>query len=121
MKTPIQIIKKDIWNVNHFTFIWAIDESNADETFKNVFHQFIWTELIFDLWLLTYGNSKFIWYLSKMYEFIEEKNWQMYIVNCVEPIRDILDICWILKIIPNSMSLNEALENMWEKEEILTK
>lgn len=113
MQTPIQVTKKEIEGINIFTFIWAIDESNADSTFKTIFENFIWNKLIFDLWLLTYGNSKFIWYLSRMHEFVQEKEGQMYIINCVEPLRDSLEACWTLLIIPNKPTLNEALAEMW--------
>lgn len=115
MITPIQIIKKDVWGINYFTFVWAIDETNADDVFKKIFDQFIWNNLIFDFWLLTYGNSRFLGYLSKMYEYVSEKKWKMVIVNCVEPIRDILDICWILSLIDSVKTQDEALELIWAK------
>lgn len=113
MQTPIQVSKREIDWVNIFTFVWAIDESNADTTFKTIFENFIWNKLIFDLWLLTYGNSKFIGYLSKMNDFVQEKWWRMYIVNCVEPLDDVLEACWIFLIIPNRATINEALIEMW--------
>lgn len=113
MQTPIQVSKKEIGWVNIFTFIWAIDESNADTTFKTVFENFIWNKLIFDLWLLTYGNSKFLWYLSKMNDFAQEKWWMMHIVNCVEPLNDVLEACWIFLIIPHKSTVNESLTEMW--------
>lgn len=115
MQTPIQVSKKEIEWINIFTFMWAIDESNADSTFKTIFENYIWNKLIFDFWLLTYGNSKFLGYLSKMYEFTTEKEWVMYIVNCVEPLKDTLEACGTFLIIPNKPTLNEALIEMWVK------
>lgn len=113
MQTPIQVSKRDVGWINIFTFIWAIDESNADSTFKTVFENFIWSKLIFDLWLLTYGNSKFLGYLSKMNDFAQEKWWQLYLVNCVEPLNDVLEACGIFLIIPHKLTINEALTEMW--------
>lgn len=100
MNTHLDIrITKNTYNTI-FEFIWAIDESNADNIFKHIFENFYWNILLFDFNWLEYWNSKFIWYLIKMKEFIDMKWWEFSIVNPNEKILDTLESCWIHKIIP---------------------
>lgn len=109
MSTPITVNKREINWINIFTFIWSIDESNADNTFKTIFDNFYWNLLIFDLWGLTYWNSKFMWYLNKMNDFVEEKEWMFYITNVVEPLKDYLEAVGTFLVIRNAKTTEEAI------------
>lgn len=112
MSTPINITSKEIDWITIITFTWAIDESNADDTFKKIFSVFFWSKLIFDIWWLTYWNSKFMWYINKMYDYIQEKEWNFYLANIINPLNDYLEAVWILLVIPNTKTVEEAIEQI---------
>ncbi len=109
MVTPININKKEIDWITIFYLAWAIDESNADLAFKNIFDSFLWKNLIFDIWWLTYWNSKFMWYLNKVNDYVWEKEGQFYLANLVDPLSDYLEAVWILLVIPNTKTVEEAI------------
>lgn len=100
---------KKIEDIFVFDIAWEIDETNADNAFKYIFDNFFWNKIIYDLSKLEYWNSKFLWYLSSMNEFIEEKDWKMVILKPTTRLADTLYMAWINKIISIVDSIDAAL------------
>jgi anti-anti-sigma factor len=61
---------------------------------------------------LKYLNSKSIGYIADIYSNIEDNNWKMFISNCSEWVKDILDLVWITVIIPTVDDQDEAIAKM---------
>lgn len=115
METIIEVNKKEVdWKVI-FTFSWELDETNADKTFSSIYEE-IWDfsskKIIFNLKWLKYMNSKSIWYIADVFSNIEDNKWEMYITNCSEWVKDVLELVWITTIIPIADTEEDALKKM---------
>lgn len=113
MQTLIEVNKKDINGVLIFEFTWELDETNADKTFKTIYDEigdFGKKNIIFNLSGLKYINSKSIGYIADVFSNIEDSEGKMYISNCSEWVKDILELVWITTIIPTVDTEEEALE-----------
>lgn len=113
METLVEVNKKEQDWILIFEFSWELDETNADKTFTAMYAQ-IWDfsgkKIIFNLKNLKYLNSKSIWYIADIYSNVEENEGQMYISNCDEWVKDVLELVWITTIIPTVDTLAEALD-----------
>ena len=115
METLIEIKKTEQNNVLIFEFAWELDETNADKTFKDIYEQigdFSDKKIIFNMQWLKYLNSKSIWYIADVFSNIEDNDWEMYISNCDEGVKDVLELVWITTIIPTVDTLEEALSEL---------
>jgi len=95
-----------------FDFIWELDETNADKTFTWVYDDigdYNRKKIIFNLSGLKYLNSKSIWYIADVFSNLEENNGMMYITNCDEGVKDVLELVGITTIIPTLDTESEAL------------
>ena len=113
METLIEVNKKEENGISIFEFNWELDETNADKTFKSIYEQiweFEWKNIVFNLSGLKYLNSKSIGYIADVFSNIEDGEWKMYISNCTDWVKDILELVWITTIIPTVDSEKEALE-----------
>jgi len=115
METLIEINRKDIDSIAIFEFTWELDETNADNTFESLISE-IWDyngrKIIFNFKWLTYLNSKSIWYIADIFSNLEDNNWNLYISNCNEQVKDILDIVGITGIISAVNTEEEAIESI---------
>lgn len=115
METLIKINKTEEKWILIFEFSWELDETNADKTFKDIYEQ-VWDfknkKIIFKMTGLKYLNSKSIWYIADVFSNIEENESQMYISNCTEWVKDILELVWITQIIPTVDDISEAINSM---------
>lgn len=115
METLININKTEEQNILIFEFSWELDETNADKTFKSIYDE-IWDfknkKVLFKMTNLKYINSKSIWYIADIYSNIEENESQMYISNCTEWVKDILELVWITQIVPTVDDSSEAISAM---------
>lgn len=115
METLVEIKKREEWNILIFEFSWELDETNADKTFKDMYEQ-IWDfsdkKIIFNMSGLKYLNSKSIWYIADVFSNIEDNDWEMYISNCDEGVKDVLELVWITTIIPTVDTEEEAISEM---------
>ena len=112
METLIEVNKKEENGVIIFEFSGELDETNADKTFTGIYSQvgdFSGKKIIFHLGNLKYLNSKSIGYMADIYSNIEDNDGQMYITNCDEGVRDVLELVGITTIIPTVDTLGEAL------------
>lgn len=115
METLIEVNKKDINGVLVFTLSWELDETNADKTFKGIYDQigdFSGKKIIFNLHWVKYVNSKSIWYIADIFSNIEENDGKMYISNCNESVKDILELVGITTIVPTVDTEEEALKEL---------
>lgn len=113
METLVEVNKKEQNWIFIFEFSWELDETNADKTFTAIYGDigdFAWKKIIFNLVNLKYLNSKSIWYIADIYSNVEENEWQMYISNCDEWVKDVLELVWITTIIPTVDTVNQAIE-----------
>ncbi len=113
MQTLIEVNKKDVNGVLVFEFTWELDETNADKTFKTIYDEigdFTSKSIVFNLSGLKYINSKSIGYIADVFSNIEDSSGKMYISNCSEWVKDILELVWITTIIPTVDSEEQALE-----------
>lgn len=112
METLVEVNKKEQNWILIFDFSWELDETNADKTFTSIYWE-VWDfsgkKIIFNLANLKYLNSKSIWYIADIYSNVEENEWQMYISNCDEWVKDVLELVWITTIIPTVETLEEAI------------
>lgn len=115
METQIEVKKRDEGKVTIFDFIWELDETNADNTFTGIYEQ-IWSfedkNILFNLAGLKYLNSKSIGYIADVFSNLEENDGEMYISNCDEGVKDVLELVGITTIIPTVDTEAEALEAM---------
>jgi len=104
--------KEENW-ILIFEFKWELDETNADKTFTNIYNE-IWEfsdkKIIFNLSELKYLNSKSIWYIADIYSNVEDNDGEMYISNCDEWVKDVLELVGITTIIPTVDTIEEAIE-----------
>ncbi len=115
METLIEINKKEQDGITIFEFSWELDETNADKTFAAIYEQ-VWdftnAKIIFDLKGLKYLNSKSIGYIADIFSNIEENDWKMYITNCDEWVKDVLELVGITTIIPTVDTVEEAINEL---------
>jgi anti-anti-sigma factor len=113
METLVEVNKKEQNWILIFEFSGELDETNADKTFTALYSE-IWDfsgkKIIFNLANLKYLNSKSIGYIADIYSNVEENEWQMYISNCDEWVKDILELVWITTIIPTVDTVEEAIK-----------
>ena len=69
-------------------------------------------KIIFKMTNLKYINSKSIGYIADVFSNIEENESQMYISNCTEWVKDILELVWITQIVPTVDDVSEAITAM---------
>ncbi len=115
METLIKVEKTEEKGILIFEFSGELDETNADKIFKNIYEQigdFEDKKIIFKLTNLKYLNSKSIWYIADVFSNIEENDSQMYISNCTDWVKDILELVWITQIIPTVDDVSEAISAM---------
>ncbi len=115
METLIEVNKREQDWILIFEFNWELDETNADKTFSAIYEQigdFSWVKLIFNLKWLKYLNSKSIWYIADIYSNVEENDWKMYISDCDEGVKDVLELVWITTIIPTVDTEEEAIKEL---------
>ncbi len=115
METLIKITKREEGNIFIFTFEGELDETNADNTFKDIYEQiggFENKKIIFNMSGLKYLNSKSIGYIADVFSNIEDNEWEMYISNCDEGVKDVLELVWITTIIPTVDTEEEALSEL---------
>ena len=117
METLIEVNKKEENWIMIFEFSWELDETNADKTFKSIYDE-IWDfkskKIIFNLKWLKYLNSKSIWYIADVFSNIEDNNGKMYISNCSDWVKDILELVGITTIIPTVADKKDAVDAMWK-------
>lgn len=112
METIIEVKLRKVDEVLVFDFIWELDETNADKTFTWVYEDigdYNGKKIIFNLSGLKYLNSKSIWYIADVFSNLEENNGMMYITNCDEGVKDVLELVGITTIIPTLDTESEAL------------
>lgn len=115
METLIKITKREEDKILIFTFEGELDETNADKTFKDIYEQigsFENKKIIFNMSGLKYLNSKSIGYIADVFSNIEDNKWEMYISNCDEGVKDVLELVWITTIIPTVDTEEEALSEL---------
>ena len=115
METLIEVNKKDENGIMIFEFNGELDETNADKTFKSIYDQigeFEGKNIIFNLTGLKYLNSKSIWYIADVFSNIEDSEGKMYITNCSDGVKDILELVGITTIIPTVDTQEEAVSAM---------
>jgi len=115
METLVEVNKKEENWILIFNISGELDETNADKTFTNIYKE-IWDftdkKILLDFSGLKYLNSKSIWYIADIFSNIEEANSQMYISNCDEWVKDVLELVWITTIIPTVDTAEEAIKAM---------
>lgn len=113
METLIEVNKRDEGDITIFNFTGELDETNADNTFTKIYEQ-IWDfsdkKILFNLKGLKYLNSKSIGYIADVFSNLEDNDGQMYISNCDEGVKDVLELVGITTIIPTVSDEKEALE-----------
>jgi len=115
METLIEIKKTEQDGILIFEFVGELDETNADKIFKDIYEQigdFSDKKIIFNMAGLKYLNSKSIWYIADVFSNIEDNDWEMYISNCDEGVKDVLELVWITTIIPTVDTIAEALSEL---------
>ena len=115
METLIEVNKKEENWVMIFVFSWELDETNADKTFKSVYDEigkFDDKKILFNMSGLKYLNSKSIWYIADVFSNIEDNDGKMYISDCSEWVKDILELVGITTIVPTVDTEKEALNEM---------
>lgn len=115
METLVEVKKRVEGSVIVFDFAGELDETNADKTFTSVYEQigdFSDKKIIFNLTGLKYLNSKSIGYIADVFSNIEDNDGEMYISNCDEGVKDVLELVGITTIIPTVDEEQEALEAM---------
>lgn len=115
METLIEINKKEASGITIFEFSGELDETNADKTFTSIYEEigdFSGKKILFHLGSLKYLNSKSIGYIADVFSNIEDNDGQMYISNCDEGVKDVLELVGITTIIPTVDDEKEAIEAM---------
>lgn len=113
METLIEVKQRNQDDITIFYFTWELDETNADNTFTKIYEMignFSKKKIIFNLAWLKYLNSKSIGYIADVFSNIEENNGQMYISNCDEGVKDVLELVGITTIIPTVENEDEAIK-----------
>ncbi|MFA5917563.1 MAG: STAS domain-containing protein [Candidatus Gracilibacteria bacterium] len=112
METLIEIKQKDVNGIMVFEFAGELDETNADKTFGSLYKiigDFNLRKIIFNFSGLKYLNSKSIGYIADIFSNIEESNGKIYITNCQEGVKDVLDLVGITSIIPIAEKEEDAI------------
>jgi anti-anti-sigma factor len=115
METLIETTKRQEGSVMIFDFAGELDETNADNTFTEIYEQigdFSDKNILFNLAGLKYLNSKSIGYIADVFSNLEDNDGLMYISNCDEGVKDVLELVGITTIIPTVDTEKEALEAM---------
>ena len=115
METLIEVNKKDENWVIVFEFSGELDETNADKTFKSIYDEigdFKDKKIVFNLSGLKYLNSKSIGYIADVYSNVEDNAGKMYISDCDEGVKDVLELVGITTIIPTVDTEAEALSEI---------
>lgn len=115
METLIEVNKKEENGVIIFHFSGELDETNADKTFTSVYEEigdFSGKNILFNLSGLKYLNSKSIGYIADVFSNIEDNEGKMYISNCDDGVKDVLELVGITTIIPTVDDQKEAIEAM---------
>ena len=115
METAIEINQKEEAGITIFEFAWELDETNADKTFTTLYSDigdFTDKKIIFNLHGLKYLNSKSIGYIADVFSNIEDNDGQMYISNCDEGVKDVLELVGITTIIPTVDTVENAIQEM---------
>ena len=112
METLVEVKKRDENNVVIFEISGELDETNADKTFKSVYDD-IWDfkgkNIVLNFSGLNYLNSKSIWYIADLFSNVEDAEWKMYITNCNDWVKDILELVGITTIVPTVETEQEAM------------
>jgi len=115
METLVEVNKKEENWILIFNISGELDETNADKTFTSLYKE-VWDfsnkNILLDLTWLRYLNSKSIWYIADIFSNIEENDGQMYISNCDEGVKDVLELVWITTIVPTVDTKEEAIKSM---------
>ena len=115
METLIEVNKKDENWILIFEFKWELDETNADKTFKTIYDD-IWEfsekDIILNLKGLKYLNSKSIWYIADVFSNVEDADRKMFITDCNDWVKDILELVGITTIIPTLDTEKDALTEL---------
>lgn len=112
METLIEVNKKEQNGIVIFEFNGELDETNADKTFSSVNNEignFSNRKLILNLAGLKYLNSKSIGYIADIFSNIEEGEGEMYISNCDDGVKDVLELVGITTIVPTVDTVEEAV------------
>ncbi|QFR39458.1 STAS domain-containing protein [Candidatus Gracilibacteria bacterium 28_42_T64] len=115
METLIEVNKKEENSTIIFEFTGELDETNADKTFKTIYDDigdFKEKDIILNLKGLKYLNSKSIGYIADVFSNVEDSDRKMYITNCNEGVKDILELVGITTIIPTLTDEKEALAEL---------
>ncbi len=115
METLIEVKKRQEWDIVIFDFAWELDETNADKTFTTIYEmigEFTGKKIIFNLEWLKYLNSKSIGYIADVFSNLEDSEGEMYISNCDEGVKDVLELVGITTIIPTVDTEAEAITAM---------
>ena len=113
METLIEIIKREDQSVIIFDFTGELDETNADKSFKNISQQigdFSNKKILFNLSWLEYLNSKSIGYIAGVFSNLDKNNGEMYISNCNQGVKNVLDDVGLTTIIPTVDEESEAVD-----------
>ena len=115
METLVEVNKKEVNNAIIFEISWELDETNADKTFKSIYDE-IWDfkgkNIVLNFSGLNYLNSKSIWYIADLFSNIEDVEWKMYISNCNDWVKDILELVGITTIVPTVEDEKEAINEI---------
>ena len=115
METLIEIVQKEENGITIFEFSGELDETNADKTFTSLYNDigdFTDKKIIFNLHGLKYLNSKSIGYIADVFSNVEDNDGQMYISNCDEGVKDVLELVGITTIIPTVDTVEDAAKEM---------
>ena len=115
METLIEIKQSEQAGITIFEFTGELDETNADKTFTTMYSDigdFTDKKIIFNLAGLKYLNSKSIGYIADVFSNIEDNDGQMYISNCDEGVKDVLELVGITTIIPTVDTVEDAVKEM---------
>lgn len=115
METLIEIKQSEENGVVVFEFTGELDETNADKTFTTLYNDigdFTDKKIVFNLQGLKYLNSKSIGYIADVFSNIEDNDGQMYISNCDEGVKDVLELVGITTIIPTVDTVEDAIREM---------
>ena len=79
--------------------------------------EYLWSlkrvgKIIFNFSGLKYLNSKSIGYIADVFSNVEDNDGQMYISNCDEVVKDVLELVGITTIVPTVESEAEAVSAM---------
>jgi len=115
METLVEVNKKEENWIVIFNISGELDETNADKTFTGIYKEidnFTNKNIILNLSGLKYLNSKSIWYIADIFSNAEEADSKMYISNCDDGVKDVLELVGITTIVPTVDTEEEAIKAM---------